>query len=155
MKGKEDIIKWHREQAKMHEFVIEQLTLSDETGKQEPMFGQALELKNANFVLSVTGGVFEDFNATISALERGSYFLSIEAAEKESERRRLRQLARIRMTESWQAEKPECPGYIISPLGTICKSDINGYPLQFKTSQCAENFLIEVSEIGIRKIYEL
>lgn len=124
-----------------------------EKSKPAPMFGQALRLEDAKAFLTA-------YDDDKNKLSQGLLFISQEAAELESEKRRLRQLARVRITESWGVERPWSCGfmpYCINLIGDevkICAQSLFS-PLHFSSYNDAESFIKEVGQDGISKILSL
>lgn len=156
---KQQMIDFHKSQIENHQAEIEKLTDQEEPAEQKPMFGQAFCLDDCNVCLGVNGDHYALHTKTLGTLNQGGYFISKEAAELEAEKRRLRQLARVRMAESWGDNRPDwscnkqikyciCLGYEIQDCS-------NFETLHFRTVDHAQSFLIEVGEDGIRKILEL
>lgn len=123
------------------------------------MFGQALKLEDVNFMIYPTGKTGSADGGSERLLDQGTYFISKEAAEREAEKRRLRQLARVRMTESWGNERPDWENAIQEKwvilsncrIEDSCELDL----LYFRLEEHAQAFVDEVGVDGIKLIWEL
>lgn len=153
-----EIIKFHEELIAENQRRIDELR-----GYYEPkpaMFGQALRMSDPKWMLYGNG---ESDYADVDSdefLAQGTYFISQEAAELESKKRRLRQLARVRMVESWGDERPDWNNgnqekWAVFANGDIDDIYITPYLLHFRTLEHAEAFLEEVGAEGIKLIWEL
>ena len=159
---KQQMIDFHRTQIESHQSEIEKLTVQEKPTEQKPMFGQALRPKDAKFEVNLAGGIVEvnEFIYEEKILEQGNCFFSKESAELEAEKRRLRQLARVRMADSWDDDRPWETGfmpYCINLMGgqvKICAQSLFS-PLHFPSYAEAKSFFDEVGKDGIRKILEL
>lgn len=154
-----EIIKFHEKQIAENQRRIDELR-----GYFEPkpaMFGQALTQEDVKFFLFPDGGICGTTDKFKSCIDQGSYFISKEAAELESKKRRLRQLARVRMSESWGDERPDWEDCEQPKIGLYCSGQILGNGslaptlLHFRTREHAEAFLEEVGVDGIKLIWEL
>ena len=147
---KQPKLEFYRNQIKAHTIEIDKLT---ETVKQAPMFGQALNLNEALEFIEVD----KSFPCN-DHLAQGNCFISREAAALEVEKRKLRQLARVRMAQSWGDKRPVWGstwvwcllGRHTEPVELSCFRT-----LHFRTQEHAQAFLDEVGPDGIQKILEL
>lgn len=154
----DELIQFHEKQIADNQRRIDELR-----GYFEPkptMFGQAFDLKDAEAMLYGNGETTSADGTSREFLAQGEYFISQEAAELESEKRRLRQLARVRMAESWGDERPDWSDLSQNKWGIKHNGNILVYckayiPLHFHTQEHAESFLDEVGERGIQLIWEL
>ena len=155
---KQQMINFYNNQIKAHRMEIDKLTKQEETVKQSPMFGQALTLGDGESLLSNYGEACGRAYCTSDELNQGNIFTSKEAAELEGEKRKLRQLARLRMAQSWGEERPVWGekwvwcllGGQTEPVELSCFRT-----LHFRTKEHAQSFLDEVGSDGIHKILEL
>ena len=158
-----ELIQFHQQQIAANQRQIDELRGQFEPEplpEVKPMFGQALRIENTKALLTHYGDACEYDLAVDGELEQGSCFISDEAAELEAEKRRLRQLARVRMADSWDDDRPWEKGfmpYCINLMGgqvKICAQSLFS-PLHFPSYAEAKSFFDEVGKDGIRKILEL
>lgn len=150
---KQPKLEFYRNQIKAHTIEIDKLTEKKETVEQSPMFGQALNLNEALELIKV-----DRSSPCNDLLAQGNCFISREAAALEVEKRKLRQLARVRMTESWREERPVWgEKWYWCLIGGHTGPIEHQYfrTLHFRTGEHAQAFLDEVGSDGIHKILEL
>lgn len=155
---KQPMIDFYNNQIKAHRMEIDKLTEKKERVEQSPMFGQALTSNKA--IYEITGVSISLCISSLSCYDniaQGNCFISKKAAELEVEKRKLRQLARLRMSESWGEERPVwgekwawCLVDERGPVERLCFRT-----LHFRTQAHAQAFLDEVGPDGIQKILEL
>lgn len=158
----EELIQFHEQQIAANQRQIDELRGQFEPEplpEVKPMFGQAVKLEDAKVTLYGNGTVTGADGNSRRFLEQGAYFISKKAAKLEAEKRRLRQLARVRMAESWGDERPVCGDqdyfkWDIRADGAIYRGNTM-LLLNFRTEDHAKAFRDEVGAEGIKLIWEL